>query len=142
MYKIRPARVRTVAEKIEIELENGHTKRVRDKDIQLLHPGPVSDLNKLSPRDGNVDEAWELLDGARTELKELSELLFDEFSPASAWAAWQLVADGLYFTGTPDAIQPRSGADVERDRVEREAKARGGAGVAGIFGAYGRSAAQ
>ena len=124
LYKIRPARVRTVADKIEIELENGQTKRVRDKDIQLLHPGPVSDLNKLSPYDGNVDETWELLDGAQTELQELAELLFGEFSPASAWAAWQLVADGLYFSGTPDAIQPRSGDDVERDRVERQAKAK------------------
>ncbi len=122
LYKIHPARVRTVAEKIEIELENGQTKRVRDKDIQLLHPGPVSDLKKLSPCDGDVDETWELLDGAQTELQELSELLYDEFSPASAWAAWQLVADGLYFSGTPDAIQPRSGDDVERDRVERQAK--------------------
>ena len=41
LYKIRPARVTEVSDKIGLELEGGKTKRVRDKDVTLLHPGLV-----------------------------------------------------------------------------------------------------
>ena len=124
LYKIRPARVVSVGEKIEIEIEGGQTKRVRPKDIAVLHPGPLRRLDELTPRAGQLQEAWELLEGADTDLKELAELVYDEFTPATAWAAWQLVADGLYFEGTPEAIHPRARAVIEQDGAEREAKAR------------------
>jgi exoribonuclease-2 len=124
LYKIRPARVLSVGEKIEIEIDGGQTKRVRPKDIQLLHPGPLHRLSDLTPRSGSLDEVWELLDGADTDLKELAELLYDEFTPATAWAAWELLADGLYFEGTPAAIRPRARATIEQERAEREAKQR------------------
>jgi exoribonuclease-2 len=124
LYKIRPARVVSVGEKIEIEIEGGQTKRVRPKDIVVLHPGPLRRLDELTPRAGQLQEAWELLEGTSTDLKELAELLYDAFTPATAWAAWQLVADGLYFEGTPEAIQPRPRAAIERDEAEREAKVR------------------
>ena len=94
LYKIRPARVVSVGEKIEIEIEGGQTKRVRPKDISVLHPGPLHRLDELTPRAGQLQEAWELLEGTSTDLKELAELLSDAFTPATAWAAWQLVADG------------------------------------------------
>jgi exoribonuclease-2 len=124
LYKIRPARVVSVGEKIDIEIDGGQTKRVRPKDIVLLHPGPLRRLADLTPRSGQLDEAWELLEGAETDLKELAELVYDEFTPASAWAAWELLADGLYFEGTPDLIRPRPGEQIEQERSEREAKAR------------------
>ena len=123
LYKTHPARVVAVADKIEIELEGGQTKRVRPKDIVLLHPGPLHRLADLGPRSGNLDDAWELLEGAETNLAELAELVYDELSPATAWAAWQLVADGLYFEGTPAAIRARAPDEVEHDRAERQAKA-------------------
>ena len=81
-----------------------------------------------------MDEAWELLEGAETELKELAELVFDAFTPETAWAAWLLVADGLYFSGTPERILPRSREEIERDRVERDAKARAQAAWEGLLG--------
>lgn len=123
LYKIRPARVLALGEKIEIELEGGQTKRVRPKDISLLHPGPLHRLSDLGPRDGELVEAWELLEGSETNLGELAELMFDEYSPATAWVAWQQVADGLYFSGTPEAVRVHARADVERDTAQREAKA-------------------
>jgi len=123
LYKIRPARVLALGEKIEIELEGGQIKRVRPKDISLLHPGPLHNLADLGPREGELDEAWELLEGEETSLSELAELMFDELSPATAWAAWQQVAEGLYFDGTPEAVRVRTREEVERDRVAREAKA-------------------
>jgi exoribonuclease II len=123
LYKIRPARVLALGEKIEIELEGGQTKRVRPKDIEPLHPGPLVRLSDLTPRHGSLDEAWELLEGGGTDLKELAEILYGDFSPASAWAAWQEVADGLYFSGTPAAIEVRPREAVEQDRAQRETKA-------------------
>jgi exoribonuclease-2 len=123
LYKVRPARVLALGEKIEIELEGGQTKRVRPKDIEPLHPGPLARLADLTARQGSLDEAWELLEGGETDLKELAEILYGDFSPASAWAAWQEVADGLYFSGTPRAIQVRPREAVEQDRAQREAKA-------------------
>ncbi len=57
-------------------------------------------------------------------MAELAELVFDELTPATAWAAWELVADGLYFEGTPGLIRTRTPEQVEQDRAEREAKSR------------------
>ena len=123
LYKIRPARVTEVSDKINLELEGGKTKRVRDKDVTLLHPGPLSSLDQLTPLQGDVRETWELLEGGVTDIAEFSELLFGDYSPASAWAAWQLVAEGLFFEGEPDAIRARPAEQVRAEIAERERKA-------------------
>ncbi len=122
LYKVRPARVLRVGEKIEIELEGGQTKRVRAKDLELLHPGPIRSLSELASQEGEPDEAWALLEGNETTLRELAELAYSQYTPATAWASWQLVADGLRFTGVPSAILARTRDEVERDRAERTAK--------------------
>ncbi len=125
LYKIHPARVIGLGDKIEIEIPGGQTKRVRPKDITPLHPGPLRRLADLGePGTGNLEEAWELLEGAETNLKELAELIYDDFTPTSAWGVWRLLAEGLYFQGTPEAIQPRPREAIEQDRAAREAKAR------------------
>ncbi len=64
-----------------------------------------------------------MLEGGTTQLRELAEDFSDgDFSPASAWAAWRLVAEGLWFSGTPEAIQARTRQQVEVDQVQRGAK--------------------
>ncbi len=123
LYKVHPARIVNLGEKIEIELAGGQSKRVRAKDVELLHPGPLRSLTELVPQQGEPEAAWELLEGAETTLQELAELAFNAFTPATAWAAWQLVADGLNFSGTPAAIRARTREEVERIRAERGAKA-------------------
>lgn len=123
LYKIRPARVKEITDKIEIELEGGKTKRVRDKDIALLHPGPIHSLKDLTPRSGEVEEIWELLEGSYTEIGELAELIFGDYTPASAWATWQLVEEGIYFEGDPQQISPRPAEAVREERERRLRKA-------------------
>ncbi|ODB89930.1 exoribonuclease II [Candidatus Thiodiazotropha endoloripes] len=123
LYKIRPAKVTEVADKITIELEGGKSKRVRDKDVVLLHPGPLDDLKSLQPMSGEVEENWELLEGAETDIKELSELVYGDYTPAMAWATWVLVSDGIYFEGEPEAIQPRSAEAVASEIETRNKKA-------------------
>ena len=126
LYKSYPARVLKMGEKIEIQLGDGETLRVRPKDITLLHAGPVSDISELAkaqPPKGELLEAWELMSGNVTELAEITELIYGENTPATCWAAWQQVVEGLYFRGTPDKIEVRPALDVEKDKLERETKA-------------------
>jgi exoribonuclease-2 len=123
LYKARPARVRGLGKKIEIELEGGEGLSVRRKDIELLHTGPCESLGELTSRVGEVETAWELLAGQTTTLAELAELIYGEHTPATAWAAWQLVDDGLYFRGTPGEVAARTAAEVAREQEAREARA-------------------
>lgn len=122
LYKNRPARVVEVGKKIEIETENGRLS-VRPKDVTLLHRGPLASLAQLPPCQGAVQTAWELLDGETTTLPDLSELIYDAFTPQTAWAAWQLVEDGLYFSGAPEAIQTHTPEQVAATQAARAAKA-------------------
>jgi exoribonuclease-2 len=124
LYKIHPAIVSSVADKIEIQLAGGKSKRVRDKDVTLIHPGPLSSLGALDAGKGAIDEAWELLEGEEVGLADLAEFLYGEYSPAAAWGAWQTLQDGLYFDGPPGRIRRRSAEAVAAEREAREGKAR------------------
>jgi len=134
IYKSRPALVTGhEGEKINIDVYGGTACRadnvkVREKDIEVIHPGPctLKDLEESAP-DGNVREAWELLaeaEGDSPSLKELSELAYGVFSPRTAWAAWELLREGLYFSGDTRSIKPRRRSEVEEDEKKREEKQR------------------
>jgi exoribonuclease-2 len=111
-----------VGEKLILELPGGETVRVRPKDVQMLHPGPLSSLEALRAPGGEIEAAWEVLQGTRTTVAELAELAFGEYSPGTAWAAWQLVSDGVYFRGAPDAVEVNSREEVERILASRRAE--------------------
>lgn len=124
LYKNRPSRVSHIGpKKIEIVVEGGQKVSVRPKDVTLLHPGPIERLAELRPQTGEIKTAWELLAGTTTTLAELAELAYGEYTPGTAWAAWQLVDDGLYFSGTPDEVVARSREVVAAAKAAREAKA-------------------
>jgi len=122
LYKQNAALVSVVSDKIEIQLVGGKRKRVRSKDITLLHPGPLSDLSNLHQPETDVEEAWELVGEELTDIEELSELIYGEYTPISAWATWARVAEGLYFEGNPDRIQSRSRTQIDADIAKLEAK--------------------
>jgi len=122
LYKIRPAIVLSVSDKIEIQFQAGNTKRVRDKDVKLLHPGPVQNFDFLQGTEGNVQDAWELLQGERASLEDVADLIYGEFTPTSAWATWEILQDGLYFSGKPERIQTRTDAEVSAEQAVRAAK--------------------
>ncbi|GAP07631.1 MAG TPA: RNB domain-containing ribonuclease [Anaerolinea thermolimosa] len=121
LYRKRAARVVQAGEKLEIDL-NGERLRVRAKDVELLHPGPVETLSELRPLPGEMRAAWEILAGTTTTLAELAELAFGEYTPATAWAAWQFVAEGLYFTGTPASVRALTFEEVQAQEAERAAR--------------------
>jgi exoribonuclease-2 len=123
VYKGRAAHVRHVGKTLEIELAGGEVLNVRTKDVTVLHPGPLRNLDELRPPAGDVQTAWELLAGGTTDLAELAELAYGRYTPATAWAAWQLLAEGLYFRGTPQEIAARSADEVARERQARQERA-------------------
>jgi exoribonuclease-2 len=126
VYKNRPALVVACGEKLEISVLGGETLKVREKDVELIHPGPVRPEEEAvqAPAAANVREAWELLEGSEVPLKELAELAYGDFSPQSAWAAYKLLKEGLYFSGTVDALRPRDAAAVAAGEQKREEKQR------------------
>jgi exoribonuclease-2 len=124
LYKSRPAVVTDTGEKITIQLEPNKAKRVRDKDIELLHAGPISDASKLVAQSVEVEEAWELLDGESCSLADLSDLLFGDFTPQTAWSSWIAVSEGVHFSGTPGQIFARSRELIDKDLEDLRAKER------------------
>jgi len=124
LYRTRPARVQRVGEKLIIELASGETARVRPKDVTLLHPGPLASLAQLTPPAGEVQTAWEILTGSDpVPLAELAELAYGAYTPAAAWAAWELVADGLYFRGDIERVNACTAEEVAETRSARETEA-------------------
>ncbi len=124
LYKNQAARVTNVgAKKIDIVLQDGTAVSVRPKDIELLHPGPLRQFSELAKPQGELLTAWELLAGETTNLEDLSELAYDDFSPATAWAIWQAVTDGLHFSGTIDAITVHTPEEVTAEKEARAEKA-------------------
>ncbi|MEN8176022.1 MAG: RNB domain-containing ribonuclease, partial [Pseudomonadota bacterium] len=122
LYKSRPARVTEITDKIEIRLDRGQDKRVRDKDVVLLHPGPVNELAGLGATDPDLEDAWSLLQGESVSLAELAELLYGAYTPDTAWSSWELLSDGLYFSGTPEQVEARDEAWVGEEKARREHK--------------------
>ncbi len=132
LYKGRPALVKNQeGERLFIEIppredSSGpwETKKVRPKDLLLLHPGPLrslSDIESAPPAD-DIETVAEILRGQSSNLRELSELVFGEYSPPAALAAWRLVDDGLYFEGPPDEIHAREADVVAGEKAKREAR--------------------
>lgn len=133
VYKNKPALVKEDGEKITISVlgeKSGknlleETLKVREKDIELIHPGPLSGLKELDENlpTGDVESSWELLEGNSVPLKEFAELVYGAYTPKTAWAAFLLLKDGLYFTGNLLEIKPREKQQVENDihkRLEKE----------------------
>ncbi len=124
LYKNRLALVKQLGDKLKIKPKGSNkTLKVRPKDVTLLHPGPVQRLGDLTPQEGEVQTAWEILAGDSTTLVELAELIYGAYTPSTAWAAWQLVDEGLYFRGQPDAIEVRLPEEVAQEQAARQARA-------------------
>jgi len=124
LYKNKPGRIVSVGDKkIEISVQGGGTSKVRPKDVTVLHPGPLKSMADLRPPDGDPLIAWELMEGEACSVQELSELAYDAYTPATVWAIWQMMTDGLYFSGTIDAVQVHTAEQVSSIGNARATKA-------------------
>ena len=130
LYKKQPAVVTETGEKYTIEFCTAPatptgkkaqygTQKVRDKDIILLHEGPISSLEAVltaadnaavaEEMDKKLIEAWELLvsdDATASEpisVRELAELSQGSFSADSAWAFYKTLSAHTHFAEKTDA---------------------------------------
>jgi len=130
IYKNKPAVVKEQTDgKFLISLAGAEQIKVRDKDIELIHPGPVKNfdsLESIGTQTSAIREAWELLldEGSSMSLNDFSSFIFNEYTPASAYAVFILLRDGLYFSGSISAISPRNKDEVIAEELKREAARR------------------
>lgn len=142
LYKDRPALIRECADKYTIEYATG-TQKVREKDICLLHEGPLSSLSALLPsaqkdeeRDvlnASLNEAWELLQDENRpsfSLAEIAELAFGGFVPEKSWVIYEALAKHPHFSLVPPnpPEQPRfslrSSEEAQKLLVKQDEKKR------------------
>jgi len=129
LYKKRPAKVVRIGERLEIELEGGNLAKIRVKDVTLLHPGPLMSLGELTLCEGELELAWDLMSESPEKiltLAELSEIIYGEYTPSTAWSAWQVLEDGLYFRGSPEAVltcTPHEVTHLQETRQRRKEEA-------------------
>jgi exoribonuclease-2 len=129
LYKDQIARVAAISEgRITIDIESGESKKVREKDVQLLHAGNSPRI----PQDlegGDFETAHAMLasdregrDPIATTWQELAELVFGTFSAASAAACARKARQGGLFAiveGLPAAL---SLEEIARLRAKDEEK--------------------
>lgn len=126
IYKNRPALVREARDRIEIRTEDGSSVKVRDKDIRILHEGPVKTIPGPSSG-GDFDTARRMLAGdsespVRSSWEELAELVFGLTGPGEVMACFECASGGLLFVLDDGLPWARGDADLLRETARREKK--------------------
>lgn len=123
IYKSQPAVVVSYGKKIDIKTATGEQKKVRDKDILLLHNGPVKSL-KFAELETDLEDIWTLLQGETVSLIELSDFLYGDDSAEAVYNAYRILEQGLYFNGDIEAINCNTKEFIDdvlkKDQLKRE----------------------
>jgi exoribonuclease-2 len=108
--------------KFIIKTASGEQLKVRQKDFRLLHPEFTKPHTDLSADFSILSE----FANQELSLQELSEWLFNEYTPHSAWQTYTIVEDGLhcYFTGDTIFIRPQEQVDKIKQKRALEAAER------------------
>jgi exoribonuclease-2 len=115
VFHNKPAIIKAVEnDKYELTLTKGGVKSVRAKDIELLHPGPVNTLPSDEYTKPDFEEVLNLMEEETLSFGDFCEIAFNEYTPKSAWAAYQLLMEDIYFTGSPtNGIKAKSQTDID-----------------------------
>lgn len=136
-FKNKAALVRRDGDRLELSMADGSNARVRDKDVELVHPGPVSAIP--APAVGaDFQTAWEMSQGQSIGLTELAELVFGKAGPAENLACRLEALDGAVFRAQDGLIYALS-ADERRKEEEKRAKKEGEAAERAAFVARARA---
>lgn len=129
LYKGQPALVTGFdTGKITIQTTGGSIK-VREKDIEVLHKGPVKSLESLTHAvvpDGNLCEAFEFFQNEQPSFSEVAELIWGTYPAEAAWVIWKALTDSPFFecTGPTSPIRIRSTEEVlQREHKDASRKA-------------------
>ena len=119
-------------DKISIRIEGGSSKSVRPKDIEFLHPGPVTSLPPAELPAPDCLEVVELMESETFSFADFTDLLYSSNSVQAAWSAYKLLGEGMWFSGSvaegvkalpPETIAAKLKAkqDKENEKAAREA---------------------
>lgn len=112
-YKGQPALSTRDGDKLVLALPKGQSARVRDKDVELIHPGPHQKLPE--PADtGDFETAWEMTAGTQVGLAELAELVFGADGAAERLACRLAAMDGELFRMEGPGFMALSAEERER----------------------------
>jgi exoribonuclease-2 len=120
-FKNKPAVARRDGDKLELLGFGKDAPRVRDKDVELIHPGPLSAL-PAPAHGGDFDTAWEMYAGGAAELAEFAELVFGRDGPAERLAAWAEAQRGLPFRWEGGLVHALGAEEREREESKRKKK--------------------
>lgn len=119
-YKGKPALARNTGDRLELTIPGAPAVKVRPKDVELLHPGPLAKVPDPRP-DGDFETAWEMSAGETLDLEALCELVFGRAGPEEALACRMEALDGLRFRAEEGSPGFRA---VSREEREKEAARR------------------
>jgi exoribonuclease-2 len=132
LYKNRPVVVLEARDKLEIRLEDGSTLKVRDKDLEALHPGPLTSMPEAAAG-GDFDTARAMAEpGLLLAWSEVADLVFGHSGPAEVLACWKEGLDGGRFKAQTGGLVPLSDEEVAKE-AEKRAKKEGEASLRAGF---------
>lgn len=116
-------------DKIEITIEGGGSKNVREKDLEWIHNGPVTSLPPKQLVSPDFEEIAELMESETLSFAEFTELMYSCNSPDAAYSAALVLKEELYFSGSiQTGVQVKPREEIEKKlallREKAEAKAR------------------
>ena len=120
-YKSKPAKVvSATTHKYEITFSDGTSQKVREKDFRFIHP----EFNTINQNCPDVDTSILFdLDAESLPLQEITEWLFDDFTPQSAWYVYLMSEDSLYFYWNKDLLILRTPEQIQSIKNQRKDKA-------------------
>ena len=120
-YKSKPAKVVSAStHKYEITFSDGTSQKVREKDFRFIHP----EFNTINQDCPDVDASILIdLDAESLPLQEITEWLFDDFTPQSAWYVYLMSEDSLYFYWNKDLLILRTPEQIQSIKKQRKDKA-------------------
>ena len=130
LYHSRTAYIRNInGDKLEIAIEGGGSRNVREKDLVFLHPGPVNSLPPQKLPEPDLADVAALMEGEKLSFTDFMDLLYGKTTPDAAYSAYLLLAADVYFEGSvAEGITLKDPAEVEKKlaaiREKEEAKAK------------------
>ncbi len=122
LYKNRPALVLESHERLEIRLEDGTLVKVREKDIEALHDGPLASLPPPTPG-GDFETARAMADaGARLSWADIAELVFGTAGPGEILACWKEGLEAMRFRQVEGGLVPMSDGEIAKENEKRARK--------------------
>lgn len=124
IYKNKLAIAKQDGDKLELAFLKEPSIRVREKDIEVLHEGPIQKIPE-APLGGEFETAWEITNGSTISLKELAELAYGAAGPAELLGAWAKCQEGLlfrFFEGNAIVLTPKDRKDEEEKKSKKLAE--------------------